>query len=1206
MRTVTAILCALLLAGAACADMTARIEFDEDPGFEPMPDWLGNATANPRIEVSDGIASFIVPEPNMGMKWRLQPDVRADIGFYPWLVMRYRAINYDPGKPDYLVWVKTDGDRMPLFRGRINADGDWHTVAVNLLDLGTGTYVSEIAVQTQTSDAGAGRLDLDWIAFADIPPEDAETEATALGPDRVTELQPEQMQFAAQPGWLSNPAQAHEARAAGDGLRFSIAEAGRGMKWSAELAEPVEDAQWLAVRYRARGVRRIADYFVYIAETGGGSSANEQYCILLNDIAVNGSWNVAVGAVKVPKIGALAVQVQAQDADASIEIDSLRFSTHRPKRRVADTLAIEEAASPADAPGLPAGNRSLTEFFRAMGFDDVLEPGEYTIEGVPFAVRDPLPVTDLTADDAISIDVDRRTSEVLLLLGLRAPQSEEESYGGGALRSVTQPHRFLARLHYADGATREIFPISTRSGKFEIERGLGVYLLPADPGRPLARVELQDTMERGSLGVLAATVRDPGEPIFAEMHPRPTPPRPIPAIREAAPGKPEITVDGDRVLVIGQRLHAEMDASAQMAFTLLGSDYVGGAAFEVEPQPLFAAVVAGETVPPDAFALSSCEVTDEGLRAEYVSGAPPLTVTVRLEPRDDGSIIGHLSARNDAEVPADIELHGPRIGSIIPRAEDEDLWYVHPRTGCAISDAPVTLSETYGGRCPIQVMSVFLPAGGGVYLMTRDTEARLYRWHDLTKRDGRVAMGIRYLQQPVEAGESFTAVPTQIGGHPGDWHEAVAIYREWVDGWYQPVTPRKQWFREVFNFRQQFLHFTLPTDSGMFDAETGAYHFDEVLAHDAEMFGGVDYLHLFDWGWSREMGRCGDYEPWETLGGADAFRSAVRRTQDAGIPVGLYIEGMLVSPEADIAEQAKQWEMRWRGGEINPQFAPSMNMCSSHPGWREYLAGVYRRVQQQVGNRGFYIDQYGFANDRKVCWREDHPHTIPSSPTWGERLTTRAVRDAISPATALYTEETPCDVISQIQDGSFTYNIARGRDDLSPTHLNLFRFVFPDFKTIEIIRCDRPLGSNAEAVGRVFFNGEAIWLEGVVDEWFGPGTLAMIRHCYSILHENRDAFTSPDVTPLVPTLAGDIYANEFRCERGAVWTLSNVAYFDHDGPVLSVEHTEGARYADLWTGEHLTPEIRGGRAILSVRLSPRGFGCVAQWRRPTGAGSGEQ
>jgi len=65
----------LLLAGltlmlavlAANAEEALRLEFDADPGFEVMPSWLGNPSEAPRIEIRDGVASFIVPEPNRGM-----------------------------------------------------------------------------------------------------------------------------------------------------------------------------------------------------------------------------------------------------------------------------------------------------------------------------------------------------------------------------------------------------------------------------------------------------------------------------------------------------------------------------------------------------------------------------------------------------------------------------------------------------------------------------------------------------------------------------------------------------------------------------------------------------------------------------------------------------------------------------------------------------------------------------------------------------------------------------------------------------------------------------------------------------------------------------------------------------------------------------------------------------------------------------------
>ena len=61
------------------------------------------------------------------------------------------------------------------------------------------------------------------------------------------------------------------------------------------------------------------------------------------------------------------------------------------------------------------------------------------------------------------------------------------------------------------------------------------------------------------------------------------------------------------------------------------------------------------------------------------------------------------------------------------------------------------------------------------------------------------------------------------------------------------------------------------------------------------------------------------------------------------------------------------------------------------------------------------------------------------------------LHEALGPECALYTEENPTDVNSQFQDGSFTYAISSVSDVWSPSHVNLYRFALPTFKTIEII-----------------------------------------------------------------------------------------------------------------------------------------------------------
>jgi len=1203
----TLLLTGLTLLSAALtanADEALRVEFDADPGFEAMPGWLGNPSDAPRVDLADGVASFIVPEPDRGMKWLLPLDP-VDIGLFPWLVLRYRTHNYDPAKPDYLVYVHTDkkGEGTRLLRGdEIDADGQWHLVAINLVELEAGSLADQIAFQTQATADGGGRLEVDFFAFADVPPEGAEGVMTEIGPDEVTLIETRDAGiFKAEPTWLSNPADAPGAETTPEGVRFQVPQAGRGMKWSFAPAAPVEGASWLSVRYRAQGMRRNTDYFIYLAGAPGGRAEREQYCIPLNDVASDGAWQVAVGRVEVDPITAMAIQVQAAEPGASVELAHLRFSSHRPPKLIADTLPMKADAEPPDFRALqvPVGDVPLAQLCKALGYDDTLPAGKLTVCEVPFGVPDSVVRTTLKGDDQIAIPAEGSAAEVFLLLGLRATAMEEPSYGGGRLNAVTHPHRFVVRMEYDQGAADEAFPLRLASGEHEIRQGLDVYVVHPDAGRRLKTARLLDTMDRGAIAVLAATAFGPERLLRPDLRrERPAPVR-VAQARSALAGPTEITLEEGVVHVRGQRLSATFDADNCMALTELSSGYLGAKAFPVEPQPLFGLAINGTQVAPEAFELGDCKVGDHALRATYLCRGEErrATVSLSLTGQADGSVLLRVQVRNDAEGHADVVLTAPQLGALQLTSEPDDLWYLFPRCGAIVSNRPMNLSAHYGGGFPMQVMSAFVPGlGGGFYLMTKDTTAECYRSYHLAKRDGAVSMSVKYLQAPVGPGETFEGVPTELGAHGGDWHQALAIYRRWADTWYQPATPRKQWFREVFNFRQQFLHFALPSKSGLFDPEAEAFHFEEVLARDAEMFGGIDYLHLFDWGWSEKSGRCGDYDHYDQLGSLEKFREAVQATQAGGLPVGLYIEGMLVSPQAEIAEQAKQWEMRREDGTPNPAFAPSMNMCSNHPGWRAYVAGVYGRVQKEVGNRGFYIDQYGFANLGKVCWREDHPHPRPAGPTYGELLTTLAVREAIEPTTALYTEETPCDVTSQYQDGSFTYNIRRADDRTSPTHLNLFRFVFPDFKTIEIIVCDRPLGTNQEAVKRVFFNGEAIWLEGIPDYWFDARVRALLARTHRILRENRDAFTSLSPTPLVPTLAGDLYANEFPCERGTLWTLYNTGYATYRGPVIEVPHVPGARYVDLWNDRELTPSIEGDSAVINLELPPRDVGCIAQWR----------
>lgn len=272
-----------------------------------------------------------------------------------------------------------------------------------------------------------------------------------------------------------------------------------------------------------------------------------------------------------------------------------------------------------------------------------------------------------------------------------------------------------------------------------------------------------------------------------------------------------------------------------------------------------------------------------------------------------------------------------------------------------------------------------------------------------------------------------------------------------------------------------------------------------------------------------------------------------------------------------------------------------MFVCPGVEAWREVQASTYATKVRELDVDGMYLDQFGFAGGYKDCWAADHGHPVPSYAVRTERDTTRTVRERIDAAksnVALYTEESPVDVTSQYQDGSFTYAMFSAQRSQTQVPLNLFRFAVPDFKTIEILYCDKPTGSWATGVRWIFFNGETIWLEGPATEWFEPETLAEIRRCYRILREHRDAFTTPGPVPLVPTERGGVYANAFPSKKKTVYTFYNSRHRTVRGSVIRLPHREGTTYRDAWHDRPIQVRAEGDHSIIDLEIGPHGVGCV--------------
>ncbi len=1223
------LLCVAGLPVPASAEDAWRDDGDSAAVWVAQPGWIPNPSAGADVRAADGVLVFSVPEPNRAMKF--SRSVRSfPLSFYRYLVLRYRAENLREDLEGYFVYLNDGGPREchALRLRDLRSDGEWHTVAVDVSRLAVQPTITALAVQAVTTARGGGRLFIDWITFSDALPAGAqelrqpEPTPVASRPDWVLPLATSG--WTARRDWLGNPGQNPRVVLSKEGLTFRVAEAYRGMKWSLRLPEavPLQEYAYLTLRYRAEGFHPAGDYALCVIGTPGSDGLDYTAVVAPGALVADGSWHtlnvpLAGAAARFPTIHQIAFQVQTgARPGASLTVAALRF-TNKPTPPPVSDFVRARPGWPAETAGfLPLSLTSLPpsparQLQDQLGLADWLSGERITAEGVPFALRAggrEVCRTGVLARQRLAVPVGRRVSAVYLLLATLFAGEEEDVRGGGSFAAFTDVDRFRVRLEYADGIVHECLPLDVRARTRRVPLGPRVLCAFADPKRTLARVVLDDRCGSAAFALLAATAHTGARCPLEAYRLRPALSPQTPAGRLPAATAPTLKREGGRLRLANGRLEAELTTTAGLRLSRLARVVPGKLARleEALPKgggPLLTLTLAGKPLPPAHLPVASIQERAAGGRKGVdftLSGRGPaagLRVQVRVSLGTAPELLVEATLTNTGTRTVNVGVRGPGVTGVRIGARAADNYYLFPQCGAVWNNVPVSLEQPFCGLFPVQFLDVYnRRQGGGVWLRTEDRVGDDRSYTLRRGEDGLTDLGTAYPERPLAPGARRPLVRTLIGVHPGDWRPALAAYQTWLRRWYRPVTPRKPWFREIFNFRQRFLWWLDPLYQD-------GFHLDRAITEAQQRFGGIDYLHLFDWGVvpgiGRVYGRTGDHSPYDHWqGGLPAFREAIAGVQAKGVPVGLYIEGYLLEERGKLGQtHGKEWQrVDATGQRAYWPGATEAFICPWLPAWREVQADTYHRAVRDMNVDGMYLDQFGFCSPHfAACHSPDHGHPVPGSALLGERGLTRMVRqriEAAKPGVALYSEETPPDVNSLYQDGSFTYALARARAGQSRVPLNLTRFAIPSFKTFEILVCDKPTASWATGVHWVFFNGEGIWLEGPAEEWFEPQTLAAIRRGYRILRAHRDAFAGDDVEALVPTRIEGIFANAFNARGKRVLTLYNSHPETVSGELLRLPHRSGRRYEDAWNRRELRPRINSGYAYLRLTLGPHEPGCV--------------
>ncbi len=1000
--------------------------------------------------------------------------------------------------------------------------------------------------------------------------------------------------WGARPGWTPNSAAEEHAHTLQDGVAtFRASGGGATMIWLHSLANaPLTDVRFASLRYRAEALDpNLRSYFLYGDEGDESGFSGENILLGADELIIDGDWHVVTAPIQLPKLARIGLRFAGiEGAEATLQIDWLRLSATRPRFPIEATLPWQ----PADAPARPidlsgARDLDLAGVQQALALEDWFDAEAVEVAGARFAVPRQGQIALATSRDedmSLEVPVGMAAREIHLLLGGHYGPKLLSYHGWQNGDRIFRPTQFLVTLHYADGTTFEQIPWCLDREGYGVWRGLHACALTADPAKTIQRMVIHDGAENNRFLLIAATAS--GEALMPEL----------PGAAKAVPqaeGPPRVapSIIRDAELLIARTTGGTLmfDLTNGAAITSITNRYYGDRAVQTYPRPLFAVTEEFTTWNSMQFDLQTCEVSGDEATLTFRSDEARVEVGLIVRPLPGDEFEFLTEVRNLADEARRLHIQTAQLS-----LAGGDLWYFYPRLGAIHSNRDRSFREAQAGHFPTQVMDVYdRTSGGGVYLMTRDRTG-IYRHYVLAKNEDGVRQSIEFREANFEAGESREFPRVYLGVHAGDWRAPWDRYREWLDTWMEPMQPRQDWFRRVWNFRTSWLKYF--KGDTWFDEESGEFVAEQMIEKDESLFGPVDMNHIFDWRQSEEYGRWGDYDHYEQFGGPGAFREFVETHHEHGVRLGLYMDVYLCSKKSRIGQaHGREWAIQRQNGTFPGGYStpddPLWNMCQWHPGWREYLSTRAGEVARETGCDGLYLHEGGTDPGRYWCWRDDHPHEVPACSPSGFLELCRGTKQKLPEGVVLYTEHAPADIVIPYLDGAYITALGRSEAEITPGYVHIHRFAFPDFKLLPITSRGSLSHGIWDGLRYSMFNGAAAYSLswGHEDEAF-----ALIRRMNRVLREHEDAFLTDRPQMLVPTLAEQVLCNAFPGETETVWTFWNGRFQQFEGEALRVPHKEGATYRDLWRGRDLNPRIEDGHAIIRQTLGARNIGVVAQVR----------
>ena len=820
-------------------------------------------------------------------------------------------------------------------------------------------------------------------------------------------------------------------------------------------------------------------------------------------------------------------------------------------------------------------------------------------------------------NDKTTMAINRKASEIFLLLATDLPASRRRYSLPTAPCSISMIEGFSVDIIYTDNSRETAFPYSISADGYIIQGNLDAYCIPVNNTKEIKEIILYNKIPGYTVSLAAVSLNTSDNRIYQKILKEDAPIK-IAAPPEISSHKASITGKENIFVLENSFYSVKINCKKGFSITAIKNKFSPSTLINFDPASGLEIKSGDVLYSGNYFQFKGAEQRDNTLRLKLAGKINdlPLNMTVSFKVNQSPQLEMTLQVKNCGSKSMEADFRFPKLNNM-SIGDNADTWYFFPQYRNVLTKSDSFCKQPNHRGFLMQFMDVFNPSkGSGLSIMT----------HNMAQEPIQYCMGKNnkgistYIENEgedycLESGKTIEFCKRVLVFHHGDWHEGARAYQQWVRSWYHPFHSQdKEYFKKAVWVRSHipspyFAKRILKTKPLM-DFATKKFIVDEVIAEDIKYLGlKPDVFHFWGWAFKDRLLRDGEYsyEDYKNLGGIANFRKIITYIQNKlNMPVSLYTIWDRYNKDTKFYKEYTDKFALIREGNRKIVTENKVSISVGVKIWREHAMKTLKKLQNDTGVKMLYLDVFA-TDDRARDFGENRGHDIPSRVAAEDTKFLKTLRESIPPSTTVWGEFPIPDVGSQYWDGFITYDFiplyehlvevynsqaGAPSDSLHLLPVNIFRFIFPNLR-----QCAFPVGQEGfidswAYMKFLLFNGYALF--DTTWRLYTKTCRRNLSKSLNIMRKYADCFSSEKPEMFVPTMRSKVYANKFPGKNRTVWTLYNARYRTIIGNIIELRHEDGAEYYDLWNGKVIKPEIKGGKAVISLEMLPQQIGCIIQ------------